>query len=132
MRAVLALPSPTSSEEWRDRSKVLLPLYFHEWNPQFAHVLNDGVRPNYAAALAAGRHLATWNRWRDLPRMSFPALLVMGRHDFIPHLRRAPRAKRLLPNATLAIMERSGHYPWLEEPAEFVTAVADWLRLHVV
>ena len=124
MRAALDLPDPERT------IKALQPLYFHRWDPAYGEALDASVRTNHAAALAAGRHLqqSRWTRWADLPAFEFPVLLVMGRHDFIPHLDRADRAAELLPDATVKVFEHSGHYPWLEEPEAFVRVVTAWVR----
>ncbi len=128
MREVLSMPAPTSSQEWAARNATLLPLYFHRWSPAHAQALVDGVSHDHQAAIAAGADLSGWDRWSLLPEIEVPTLLVVGRHDFIPHLPRAERAVGLMPNATLAVMERSGHYPWLEEPTTFTAMVCNWIR----
>lgn len=127
MRAVLELPEPESSEEWRRRSRTLLPLYFHRWDPAYAAALGAG-RADHAAALAAGRQLRGWSRWDDLHRVACPTLLVMGDDDFIPHLDRAAEAAEKLSDGELLVIRDSGHYPWLEQPAQFFAATTAWLR----
>lgn len=42
MRSALERP-PADSEEWREVSKALLPVYFHHWRPEYATQLWDGV-----------------------------------------------------------------------------------------
>ena len=128
MRKVLELPPPETSLEWARRNRVLLPLYFHRWEAQFESALADRVEHRYDAAVAAGQSLTGWDRWKDLPSIKAPTLIVVGRHDPVPHLPRAQRASRLIPDATLLVMENSGHYPWLEEPDSFNSQVTAWLR----
>ncbi len=127
MREVLALAPPTTSVEWAERNSVLLPLYFYRWDPSYGRALTEGVIHNYEAAVAPGIGLSDWDRWDSLASIKVPTLIVVGRHDFIPHLPRAERAAKLIPKATLAVMENSGHYPWLEEPDAFAFVVQQWL-----
>jgi proline iminopeptidase len=127
MREVLALPPPTTSAEWAERNSVLLPLYFHHWDPSYGRALTERVTHNYEAAVAPGIDLSGWDRWHSLASIEVPTLIVVGRHDFIPHLPRAERAAKLIPKATLVVMENSGHYPWLEEPDAFASVVRQWL-----
>lgn len=116
MPEVLALPPPTTTAQWASRNEVLLPLYFHHWDPQYADALTHGVSLSYEAAVAGDNALSGWHRWDCLPRITAPTLLVVGRHDSIPHLVRAERAVQVIPNPTLVIMEDSAHHPWLEAP----------------
>ena len=57
-----------------------------------------------------------------------PVLLALGRHDYVvpPSLWDdvAPR----VPGVTRAIFERSGHYPFFEEPDRFVDVLDEWLH----
>lgn len=127
MRAVLELPEPASSEEWRRRSRVLLPLYFHRWDPAYARALTVGWA-DYSAAIAAGRDLDGWTRWADLHRITCPTLLVMGDDDFIPHRDRVAEVAELLPDGVVLTIRDSGHYPWLEQPEQFFDGVTSWLE----
>jgi pimeloyl-ACP methyl ester carboxylesterase len=104
----------------------ITPVYFHEFHPAFAAALEDGVIKSPEAARCSD--LAGWERWDQLAAIDVPTLLIAGRHDWIPHLERLERAATMLPNADLVVFERSGHYPWLEEPAAFASTVVEWIR----
>lgn len=125
MRAELAKAPPATSEEWAAR-QALLPLYFFDWQPGYGAALTNGVIPNLEAARCSD--LEGWSRWDELSGLRVPTLLLAGRHDWLPHLSRLERLARSMPDATLVVFERSGHYPWLEEPAAF-TVVASWFQL---
>jgi pimeloyl-ACP methyl ester carboxylesterase len=62
-----------------------------------------------------------------LHRVRVPTLFVWGEDDGIvtPDYGRA--FSRLIPGAGLAIVGDAGHYPHLEQPAEFMTLVRDFL-----
>jgi len=63
-----------------------------------------------------------------LGRIGVPTLLVWGDKDGIvtPDYGRGYRA--LIPGATLTVIPEAGHYPHLERPDAFLTAVGDFLQ----
>jgi proline iminopeptidase len=124
MRAELALPPPTTSEEWARRT-ALLPLYFLDHRPAYDVVLNGRVLHNLDGARCSD--LDGWERWEELAHVDVPTLLIAGRHDWIPHLSRLERLAGVMPAAELVVFERSGHYPWLEEPDGFDRTVLEWV-----
>jgi len=125
MRAELALPPPATSEEWAAR-QGLLPLYFFNWQPAYGRALTERVIHNLEAARCSD--LDGWSRWEELAGLRVPTLLLAGRHDWLPHLPRLERLSRSMPEADLVVFERSGHYPWLEEPDTFTEVVSTWVR----
>lgn len=58
-----------------------------------------------------------------LPEISTPALILCGRHDPQFALPCSETLHRGIRNSVLRIFERSGHYPFLEEPEAFWNAV---------
>ena len=80
-------------------------------------------------SLFAGR--ASLGQNFNLPPMlsgiSVPALVIHGAGDAIPLASTAGYANAL-PNGELLVMEGAGHFPWLEEPTAFFTAVNTYLR----
>jgi proline iminopeptidase len=55
-----------------------------------------------------------------LSEIQVPTLVLAGRHDFLfPPEHQAILADRL-PNASLEIIERAGHNPQMERPAEVI------------
>ena len=64
---------------------------------------------------------------RFLPRVSNPTLIVWGREDRIVPVECGEQYRRLLPNATLTVLERCGHLPPIEQPDTFARLVLDFL-----
>jgi pimeloyl-ACP methyl ester carboxylesterase len=64
---------------------------------------------------------------RFLPRVSNPTLIVWGREDRIVPVVCGEQYRRLLPNATLTVLERCGHLVPLEHPDAFAQLVLDFL-----
>lgn len=61
-----------------------------------------------------------------LARVTAPTLIVHGRQDPIP-LASSEAAARALPDATLVILEHSGHVPYVEQPDALFAAVEEFL-----
>jgi 2-succinyl-6-hydroxy-2,4-cyclohexadiene-1-carboxylate synthase len=112
--------------------------FIDEWlaNPLFAGLTpenamrGDRLR-NTAAGLASSLRLAgtgtqepLWDRLADI---ECPVLLVAGADD--PKFRAiAEKMDERLANATISVIDRSGHSVHLERPAETVRAIAAWMR----
>jgi proline iminopeptidase len=80
------------------------------------------------ALVFAGRHLAKgWTVMDRLGEITVPTLVMAGRDDFVF----PPECQRELavgiPDAHLRIIERAGHSPHVEQPAEVMQAVRDFI-----
>jgi pimeloyl-ACP methyl ester carboxylesterase len=64
---------------------------------------------------------------RFLPRVTNPALIVWGREDRIVPVVCGEQYRRALPRARLAILEKCGHLPPVEQPDVFARLVLDFL-----
>lgn len=60
-------------------------------------------------------------------RLDRAPLLLWGKQGRVFPARNAPRSAALLPQARLTLIVRCGHYPHLEQPAIFASAVLDFL-----
>lgn len=54
-----------------------------------------------------------------LAEIKVPALVIVGRHDFITNVSMAEEMVRHIPDARLEIFEESGHFAHVEEPEKF-------------
>lgn len=95
--------------------------------------LPDEILLPQANAMAAAARVA-WNPYFHNPklpgrlyRVAMPVLIVWGREDGLIPLAHGERYRKLLPDARLAVIERCGHLPILERPAEFLAAVRPFL-----
>jgi pimeloyl-ACP methyl ester carboxylesterase len=128
----------------------ILDVVFHTPEEVLAHTLHAPASvPEYAevyggAPTPAAVEVATRNRemtarltWKPymhnprlphfLPRVTSPTLIVWGREDRIVPLECGEMYRRLLPRATLRVLERCGHVPPLEHPEAFSAMVLDFL-----
>lgn len=85
-------------------------------------------RPRAEPLIFAGRHLMKdWTVVDRLGEITAPTLVVAGRDDFVfpPECQRELAAG--IPRARLRIIDRAGHNPHDEQPAEVMEAVTDFL-----
>jgi pimeloyl-ACP methyl ester carboxylesterase len=54
-------------------------------------------------------------------------LVLAGELDLGPTPERAAEAAALFPAAELAVLPGAAHFPWIDDPAGFATALADFL-----
>jgi pimeloyl-ACP methyl ester carboxylesterase len=64
---------------------------------------------------------------RRLPYLTVPTMIVHGASDGLLPLRYAEELHELIPGSTLRVIERAGHYPMIEQEAEFLARVDDFL-----
>jgi proline iminopeptidase len=84
------------------------------------------MRPE--AMIFGGRHLLKgWTVMDRLGEIPAPTLIVAGRDDFIfpPEHQRDLVAG--IPHARLELIERAGHNPHAEQPAQVMRAIRDFL-----
>jgi pimeloyl-ACP methyl ester carboxylesterase len=84
------------------------------------------MRPE--ALIFAGRHLVKgWTVMDRLGEISVPTLVMAGREDFVfpPECQRELAAG--IPDARLQLIERAGHNPHDEKPAEVMRAITEFI-----
>jgi proline iminopeptidase len=62
-----------------------------------------------------------------LAGFAFPTLVLTGRYDMNVAPLTAWRLKQAIPSAQIVFFEKSGHFPWFEEPATYQTVVEQFL-----
>lgn len=126
LAAFEAMPAATDDERITEVARTLLPAYFADyWSRQdeFAP-LRAAVSATYISALDENLRPHLIDDSRELGSLAVPALVVVGRHDFICGMRWAQELHRLIPGAELLVLENSGHFGHVEEPEKFARAVA--------
>lgn len=80
------------------------------------------------AMIFAGRHLLKdWTVMDRLSEIAVPTLVMAGRDDFVFPLECQEELAAAIPNARLRIIERAGHDPDGEQPAEVMQVVREFL-----
>jgi proline iminopeptidase len=105
--------------------------YFYHLNLLgMAREMLVGPRPKYrpeATIFGFSQLIAGWTVMDRLSEIKVPTLIIAGRQDFIfPPEHQAILADRL-PNAELVLVERAGHNPQMEQPAEVIRALRNFM-----
>lgn len=85
--------------------------HFHS-NPTQRQILRQIVRENIA---------------HYLPNLTVPTLLLWGKNDPETPLNQGRRFAELTPHSTLVLLEKSGHFPFIDETETFVTQLESFL-----
>lgn len=62
-----------------------------------------------------------------LPAINQPTLLIWGKNDLATPLSYAKHFLRSLPNAKLEVLERAGHYSFLDAPEQFLAVLENFI-----
>ncbi len=74
------------------------------------------------------KEAATMDLRPSLKSISVPALVIVGRHDFITNVAMAEEMARYIPSARLEIFEDSGHFALVEEPEKFYRVIKEFVE----
>ncbi|WP_446039053.1 alpha/beta fold hydrolase [Streptomyces sp. SID1121] len=125
LAAFQAIPSIADDGQMTSVAQGLLPAYFADYwgrEEEFAS-FRASVRASHISGLDENLVPDIIDDRADLGSLTVPALVVVGRHDVICGVRWAEELHRLIPESELLILENSGHFGHLEEPAAFAEAV---------
>lgn len=134
LQAVMqSFSAPVPDDEAMERlMRQIFPLYFggeDQGAELFAEVRYSAAAFNHAF----GHCTPSFSTLERLGEIFAPTLVLAGRHDWImPPGPGAERLHRGIPNSELVVFERSGHFPWAEEPERFAGAVNGWLARSVL
>jgi proline iminopeptidase len=87
----------------------------------------DLMEPALMRGLAASGFFE-FDAYSVSPQLTMPALLVLGRYDSEISIDNAMRFALTLPDGYVALMEQSGHHPYLEEPSATAERVHEFLK----
>jgi pimeloyl-ACP methyl ester carboxylesterase len=110
--------------------------YYH--HPSLRLLARDVIRGAWRAKLRpealifAGRHLLkSWTVMDRLGEITVPTLVMAGRGDFVFPPEHQLELATGIGDARLQIIERAGHDPHWEQPAEAMEAVKDFISADV-
>lgn len=69
---------------------------------------------------------------RELPKITCPALVIVGSEDGFSPVSHHQEMVRLIPDAELSIIEGAGHFAQTEMPDAFSRLLSDWLKVRGV
>jgi pimeloyl-ACP methyl ester carboxylesterase len=85
-----------------------------------------GVEASIGTNRSLSKHFEAQTLMRSLPDVRVPVLFVHGEQDPLP-LRSTDTTAGLIPGSRVATIPDCGHFPWLEQPAAFRSAVEELL-----
>lgn len=126
------VPYPETEAEMRDQFRASLRLAVSD--PSRIAPALDSLIPKMRFSPERFRWTGEveWDRYdlRDrLREIQAPALIVHGREDRVVPVEKAEELHHGLQNAQLLVLERCGHWPFVERRREFVAGVTDFLGL---
>jgi pimeloyl-ACP methyl ester carboxylesterase len=128
--AVAALYAEAASPQELERYRWLCaPLLYRQWTAaaqaqaaaepgQFAQPTTEGFYAGFDPDPALPGRLAA---------LAVPVLLVAGEYDIWPTCASVRALAALLGNADLALLPRTGHFPWVDDPVSFAATVHEFL-----
>ncbi len=120
-----------SADEYFSTVFKFFQAYYHRFNPlELVRDIIGAPKTKFRPEATIYGYSQLLNGWTVMDRLSeikVPALVVAGRSDFLfPPEHQAILADRM-PNAQLVLIERAGHNPQMERPAEVIRAIRDFM-----
>jgi pimeloyl-ACP methyl ester carboxylesterase len=112
-----------------NRSKAA-PLFYGRWDDEIAAHAATDLRQRAAPAAVHFADDGAFDPERTraaLREVAAPVLVYAGELDPAPTPRQAGELAALFPRGDLVVQPGGGHFPWLDDPAWFVEAVARFL-----
>ncbi len=117
--------SISDPEAFRRAFETILPMYYHDRSRVPASLAGRQFDPETRRALI--RDYATYDARPGLSRITVPAFVAVGRHDWICPVEESVEIAGLIRGAELHIFEHSGHSPHVEESPAFLSALRTFL-----
>jgi proline iminopeptidase len=120
-----------TAEEYFPTVLKFFKAYYYRFSPLgLVHDILFGPRAKFrpeATIFGYSQLLDGWTVMDRLNEIEVPTLVLAGRHDFLfPPEHQAILADHL-PNAHLRLIERAGHNPQMEQPAQVIQAIRDFM-----
>jgi len=121
---------PATDDDFAAAMTRLAPAYLHEAPVESLTALMAETVFSAVAMRRGYEELASWSAVDRLHSVDIPTLVIAGRHDALTSWPQADRIAAHIPHAEVVVFERSGHFPWIDEPDEFFDTITRWLRSH--
>jgi proline iminopeptidase len=129
-RVVEMLTEPMPDDEaMRDAFEAILPLYFHRWDPGAGEALVADLACSAAAFNHGNAVCLPTADYRDrLGEITAPTLVISASDDWImPAGRGGERLAQGIPGARYEVIDKSGHFPFVERRHEFLDLLGSWI-----
>ena len=115
-----------SADEVQEYYAVMGPLYSRRFEPDQAEAVRGRATPSpepLNRAFGPEGFLRRMDLRPELGRVTAPALILAGRHDWICAPEFSEEIHRLLPGSTLRVFEHSSHSIRVDEPETMIAAI---------
>ncbi|WP_106814695.1 alpha/beta fold hydrolase [Microbacterium timonense] len=117
------------NEDLKDCWREILPLYDFVYDPEATERKVQATPYRYEAHnYAFSVNLPSYDLKPQLPAITVPTLVTVGRTDWITPVSCSETIVELIPDARLEIFEESGHSPQIEQAEEWTRTVRDFLH----
>ncbi|WP_256760558.1 alpha/beta fold hydrolase [Cohnella sp. WQ 127256] len=107
---------------------VCYPLYFHVQDEEVMRETGNRPIGSLEVANYTFKHfIPLYDVRQKLSAVQAQTLIVGARYDWITPVSQAEEIHRLLPHSELALFEKSGHMPFIEEHADFIKVILGFL-----
>jgi len=115
-------------DDLRDCWREILPLYDFEYDPAAVERKVAATPYRYEAHnYAFSKNLPNYDLKPQLPGITAPTLITVGRTDWITPVSCSETIAELIPDSRLVVFERSGHSPQIEEAEAWTATVREFL-----
>jgi len=114
----------------RELDRVMRPLWYGRWDERTqAHAASadEQVSLRAAAGYVPGPDYDAAAALASLKGITASVLVVVGELDALTGVTVAERGVEVLNDATVAVINGAGHFPWVDQPDHFRDAVASFL-----
>jgi proline iminopeptidase len=117
------------NDDLRDCWREILPLYDHVYDPAKVEARVEATPYRYEAHnYAFSVNMPNYDIKAQLHKITCPALVTVGRDDWITPVASSEVIVELIPDARLVVFEKSGHSPQIEEAELWRKTVRDFLH----
>lgn len=118
--------SLADDESFRRAFETIRPLYFFDKRLAAVSLMARADTRHRVAVrdFIIHHEYAGYDCRGELQHIACPTFVAVGRHDWICPVDQAEEIHALVPHSELAIFERSGHSPHVEERAAFITRLS--------
>lgn len=117
------------NDDLRDCWREILPLYDFHYDPDAVEAKVQATPYRYEAHnYAFSVNLPNYDLKPQLPGVTAPTLITVGRTDWITPVSCSETIDALIPNTQLVIFEESGHSPQIEEAEAWTHTVRTFLH----
>lgn len=119
------------NDDLRNCWREILPLYDFHYDPAAVEQKVAATPYRFETHNFAFSHnLPHYDLKPELPKVTAPTLIMVGRTDWITPVSCSEKIAELIPNSELVVFEESGHSPQIEQHEEWLATVRAFLAMH--